>query len=158
MIQRKNLKLYQQNFFRKRYESLSPSDVLAYDLSTLSTYSENQREARYGFNKAHDGLKTIKLLTLYSIDSRQPIAFTKQAGNLPDVTSITKAIKELSAFGVKTTEIITDNGYYCEQNFSESYFRLDLITLLTAYPFFLCMTSRKHANIPITRMVLRSVL
>ena len=109
----------QQNFFRKRCESLSPSDALAYDSSTISTYSENQNEARYGFNKAHDGLKTIKLLTLYSIDSRQPIAFTKQAGNLPDVTSVTNAIKELSALGVKTTEIITDNGYYSEQNFSE---------------------------------------
>ena len=64
----------------------------------------------YGFNKAGDGLKTIKLLTLYSIENRQPIAFTKQPGNLPDVISVTNAIKQLSALGVRTTEIITDNG------------------------------------------------
>lgn len=109
----------QQNFFHKRCESLSAEDALAYDSSTISTYSENQNEARYGFNKAHDGLKTIKLLTLYSIDSRQPIAFTKQPGNLPDVISVTNAIKQLAALGVNTTEIVTDNGYYSEQNFSE---------------------------------------
>ena len=109
----------QQKFFQKRCESLSAGDALAYDSSTISTYSGNQNEARYGFNKAHDGLKTIKLLTLYSIDSRQPIAFTKQPGNLPDVISITNAIKQLTALGVNTTEIITDNGYYSEQNFSE---------------------------------------
>ncbi len=78
-----------------------------------------QNEARYGFNKAYDGLKTIKLLTLYSIESRQPVVVTKQPGNLPNVTSITNAINQLPALGVRTTEIITDNGYYSEQNFSE---------------------------------------
>lgn len=109
----------QQNFFKHRCELLSASDALAYDSSTISTYSENQNEARYGFNKAHDGLKTVKLLALYSIDSRQPIAFTKQPGNLPDVTSVTNAIKQLSALDINATEVITDNGYYSEQNFSE---------------------------------------
>ena len=120
----------QQSFFKHRCASLSASDALAYDSSTISTYSENQNEARYGFNKAHDGLKTIKLLTLYSIESRQPVAFTKQPGNLPDVTSITNAINQLSALGVHTTEIITDNGYYSEQNFAELLLAgFDFITL-----------------------------
>lgn len=109
----------QQKFFSKRCESLPKGDALAYDSSTISTYSENQIDARYGFNKAHDGLKTIKLLTLYSIESRQPIAFTKQPGNLPDVISVTNAIKQLSVLGVNTAEIVTDNGYYSENNFSE---------------------------------------
>ena len=120
----------QQSFFKHRCASLSASDALAYDSSTISTYSENQNEARYGFNKAHDSLKTIKLLTLYSIESRQPVAFTKQPGNLPDVTSITNAINQLSALGVHTTEIITDNGYYSEQNFAELLLAgFDFITL-----------------------------
>lgn len=109
----------QQNFFKHRCELLSASDALAYDSSTISTYSEKQNEARYGFNKAHDGLKTVKFLALYSIDSRQPVAFTKQPGNLPDVTSVTNAIKQLSALDINAAEVITDNGYYSEQNFSE---------------------------------------
>ncbi len=120
----------QQSFFQIRCESLSDEDALAYDSSTISVYSENQNEARYGFNKAHDGLKTIKMLTLYSIDSRQPIAFTKQPGNLPDVTSVTNAINQLTALGVNTTEIVTDNGYYSEQNLSELlHAGFDFITL-----------------------------
>lgn len=120
----------QQSFFRHRCASISASDALAYDSSAISTYSENQNEARYGFNKAHDGLKTIKLLTLYSIENRQPVAFTKQPGNLPDVTSITNAINQLSALGVHKAEIITDNGYYSEQNFAELLLAgFDFITL-----------------------------
>ena len=68
----------QQNFFANRCASIKDKVVLAYDSTTISTYSENQIEARYGYNKSGDGLKTIKLLTLYSIETRQPVAFTKQ--------------------------------------------------------------------------------
>ena len=92
---------------------------MAYDSTTISTYSGQQPEARYGYNKAGDGLKTIKLLTLYSIETRQPVAFTKQPGNLPDVTSIENALKQLSVLGLKNTEIITDNGFYSESNLVE---------------------------------------
>lgn len=109
----------QQNFFRGRCSKLGEHHAIAYDSSTISTYSERQNEARYGYNKAKDGLKTIKLLTLYSIDSRQPIAFTKQAGNLPDVIAIENALTQLSILGVRSAEIITDNGYYSESNLSE---------------------------------------
>lgn len=108
----------QQSFFKSRCDVLSENDAIAYDSSTISTYSDNISDARYGFNKAHDGLKTVKLLTLYSIESRQPIAFTKQPGNLSDVTSVVNAINQLNALGVRTTEIVTDNGYYSEDNLS----------------------------------------
>lgn len=109
----------QQNFFRERCSALGEHDAIAYDSSTISTYSERQNEARYGYNKAKDGLKTIKLLTLYSVESRQPVAFTKQAGNLPDVITVENALAQMSVLGVKSAEIITDNGYYSENNLSE---------------------------------------
>ena len=120
----------QQNFFKERCALLEGNDAIAYDSTTVSTYSENQIDARYGFNKSKDGLKTIKLLTLYSINSRQPIAFTKQPGNLPDVTAIENALNQLSALGVTDAEIVTDNGYYSESNLSEMLQRgFDFVTL-----------------------------
>ena len=121
----------QQNFFRDRCSNIHDRAVLGYDSTTVSTYSENQPEARYGFNKADDGLKTIKILTLYSIETRQPIAFTKQAGNLPDVITLENALKELSVLGLGGTEIVTDNGYYSEHNLAELFLAsFDFITLV----------------------------
>lgn len=120
----------QQNFFRDRYEKVGASAGIAYDSTTYSTYSEDQIEARYGFNKAGDGLKTIKYLALYSLESRQPIAFTKQAGDLPDVVTVGNALQQLLSIGVKSAEVITDNGYYSESNLSELFHRhFDFITL-----------------------------
>ena len=121
----------QQNFFRDRCSNIHDRAVLGYDSTTVSTYSENQPEARYRFNKADDGLKTIKILTLYSIETRQPIAFTKQAGNLPDVITLENALKELSVLGLGGTEIVTDNGYYSEHNLAELFLAsFDFITLV----------------------------
>ena len=120
----------QQGFFASRCAAIKDRAVLAYDSTTVSTYSQNQIEARYGYNKADDGLKTIKLLTLYSIESRQPVAFTKQPGNLPDVVTIENALKQLSALGLGGAEIVTDNGYYSEHNLAALFLaHFDFVTL-----------------------------
>jgi transposase len=120
----------QQNFFLDRCDGLSDGAAIAYDSTTVSTYSENQAEARYGYNKPGDGLKTIKHLILYSIDTRQPIAFTKQPGNLPDVITIGNALSQLTALGLKKAEVVTDNGYYSDKNLSELFqARFGFVTL-----------------------------
>jgi len=121
----------QQTFFAARCEAISGRPILAFDSTTQSTYSENQIEARYGYNKDGDGLKTIKLLTLYSIDTRQPVAFTKQPGNISDVTAITNALIQLSAIGISDAEIVTDNGYYSESNLAAFFLSsFDFVTLV----------------------------
>ena len=120
-----------QNFFASRLGNTEDKAVLAYDSTTISTYSQQLPEARYGFNKAHDGKETVKLLSLYSIEKRQPVAFTKQPGNLPDVISIENALKQLQALGIGNAEIITDNGYYSDKNLAELlHAHFDFITLV----------------------------
>ena len=121
----------QQSFFASRCAEIKDRAVLAYDSTTISTYSESQIEARYGFNKDEDGLKTIKLLTLYSIETRQPVAFTKQPGNLPDVITIENALKQQAVLGLGNAEIITDNGYYSEKNLVALFLvHFDFVTLV----------------------------
>ena len=120
-----------QSFFESRLSSLGGKALLAYDSTTVSTYSGRISEARYGFNKAHDGLETVKLLSLYSIETRQPVAFTKQPGNQPDVITIENALKQLQVLGINNAEIVTDNGYYSEKNLAELlHAHFDFITLI----------------------------
>ncbi len=120
-----------QSFFAARLSALDSKALLAYDSTTVSTYSGQISEARYGFNKAHDGLETVKLLSLYSIETRQPVAFTKQPGNQPDVITIENALKQLQVLGINGAEIVTDNGYYSEKNLAELlHAHFDFITLI----------------------------
>jgi len=105
-----------QRYFSCRADRLGSAPVLAFDSATISTWSENQSEARRGFNKDSDGLNTIKLLTLYSVKEREPLAFAKQPGNVPDVISIENTLKQLKCFSLERPLIVTDNGYYSEEN------------------------------------------
>ena len=120
-----------QSFFESRLSSLGGKALLAYDSTTVSTYSGRISEVRYGFNKAHDGLETVKLLSLYSIETCQPVAFTKQPGNQPDVITIENALKQMQVLGINNAEIVTDNGYYSEKNLAELlHAHFDFITLI----------------------------
>lgn len=109
----------QQKFFSSRAARLQTAPSIAFDSTTISTYSTGQHEARQGFNKDGDGLNTIKLLTLYSVNDRQPIAFTKQPGNVPDVISIQNALRQLKCFNVEKPVVVTDNGFYSQANMAE---------------------------------------
>lgn len=99
-----------QKYFAALAARLEESPVLAFDSTTISTYSENQSEARRGFNKDGNGLNTIKLLTLYSVKAREPMAFAKQPGNIPDVISIENTLTQLRCLNLRKPLIVTDNG------------------------------------------------
>ncbi len=122
-----------QCYFSARAARLGESPVLAFDSTIISTYSENQSEARQGFNKDEDGLNTIKLLTLYSVKSREPIAFAKQPGNIPDVISIENTLTQLKCLNLEKPLIVTDNGYYSQKNMMEFALRnVKFLTLVDA--------------------------
>ena len=57
-----------------------------------------------------------KVVTIYSVKDKQPIAFTTQPGNISDVVSVTNAIKELQFLDVNDFTFIMDNGFYSEKN------------------------------------------
>ncbi len=108
-----------QRYFSSRAARLDKHPVLAFDSTTISTYSENQSEARQGFSQNGDGLNTIKLLTLYSVKDREPLAFAKQPGNVPDVISIENALEQIKCLDLDKPLIVTDNGYYSQENMME---------------------------------------
>lgn len=106
-----------QAYFRNRAQRVSSSGLnLALDTTTFSTYSKNQIEARQGFNKDGDGLDTIKLLVLYSVENREPVAFSKQPGNIPDKISLANSLRQLEVLGLSAPVIVADNGFYYQAN------------------------------------------
>jgi len=89
-----------QSYFSARAARLGESPVLAFDSTTIS-----KLEARRGFNKDGDGLNTIKLLTLYSVKAREPMAFSKQPGNIPDVIYYSQ--KNMMEFALRNVKFLT---------------------------------------------------
>lgn len=106
----------QQNYFSARASRMPSKASVAVDSTTISSYSENLNDVRYGYNKDGDGLAAIKVMTLFCTETRQPIAFMRQPGNIPDVISVTNTVKQLDAFGMEKPLVVLDGGFFSEGN------------------------------------------
>lgn len=106
-----------QEYFRCRFdkEDSNVALLIAYDSSTETSVSSNP-EARIGMNKDDKGKSAIKVLVLYSLRTRQPLAFAKQPANVPDVISIKNALEQFKALGMKKVITVTDGGFSSEDN------------------------------------------
>ena len=106
-----------QSYFNHRFSSCGTKrPIIALDTTSVDTYSANQYEFRYGFSKETGRLPSQKQLTIMSVENLQPIAFEQQPGNIPDVISIRNAIMRMQALGDVKPLVVTDNGFYSEDN------------------------------------------
>ncbi len=105
-----------QRYFHFRATHASSRASVAVDTTTISSYSEYLNDVRYGYNKDGNGLPAIKLLTLYSTKDDQPIAFSRQPGNIPDVISVLNALKQLSVLNMEKPLVVLDGGFFSESN------------------------------------------
>lgn len=105
-----------QGFFAARIAREGDGPLyVALDSTTVDSETRNP-EARDGMSKSHNGKRTIKVLTLYSMGSRKPLAYAKQPGNVPDVISEKNALEQLRALGAKDVTLVTDVGFASEAN------------------------------------------
>jgi len=105
-----------QRLFANLMSICGEHPLLAFDSTTVSTYSDNQTLAEYGYNKEGDGLKAIKQLSLFSSDNLSPVAFDFAHGNVPDCALIDGLLKQLDCFAKHRPEIICDKGFYSQDN------------------------------------------
>lgn len=106
----------QQRYFQYRAASAPSKASVVIDSTTIYSYSEHLNDVRYGLNKDKNGLPTVKLLTLFCLENHQPIAFIRQPGNIPDVSSVLNALDQLNVFGMNKPLMVLDGGFFSENN------------------------------------------
>ena len=105
-----------QKYFRYRASHAPSRASVAVDSTTVSSYSELLNDVRFGYNKDGNGLAAVKMLTLFSLNDHQPIAFSRQPGNIPDVVSVLNALKQLAVLGMDKPLLVLDGGFFSEEN------------------------------------------
>lgn len=107
-----------QTLFKSLGNMSGDAPVVAFDSTTVSTYSESRLKetVRPGYNKAGDGLDTFKLLSFFSVNSELPISFEIQPGNIPDIKSVTNALIRVESYGVQKPTLVADNGFFSRNN------------------------------------------
>ena len=109
------------DFFRKQSKRRNESDYLFYDSTSISSYSEQLKQVKYGKNKDGDNLAQINLALLLGQSSGLPVYYRKLPGNITDVMTIGNLLAGIDYLDLKKTKIVMDRGFYSASNVNELY-------------------------------------
>jgi transposase len=108
-------------FFRLQSKRRLEKEYLAYDTTSISSYSELIDHVRYGHNKDGDALPQINLALIFGEDSMLPVYYRKLPGNIPDVKSVHKLLKDVSFLELSEIKLVMDRGFYSAANVDALY-------------------------------------
>ena len=108
-------------FFKLQGKRRIEKEYWAYDSTSISSYSENLKQVKYGKNKDGDHLPQINLVLLFGEQSGLPFYYRKLAGNIPDVKTINELVHELDILGYDKIKLCMDRGFYSSDNINALY-------------------------------------
>lgn len=110
-----------QHFFKLQGKRRWEQEYLAYDSTSISSYSQCLRQVRHGKNKDHEHLPQINLTLLFGQQSRLPFYYRKLAGNLPDVKTLKKLLTDMNTLGYQKIKVVLDRGFFSAANINDLY-------------------------------------
>jgi hypothetical protein len=106
------------NFFRRQGRRRICKGYWAFDIKSLSSYSEVLSQVKKGRNKEHDRLPQINLAPLFGKESGLPFHYRKLPGNITYVKTVKRLMAEFNVMGYKKVGFILDCGFYNRENIS----------------------------------------
>jgi len=105
-----------QVFFSRWLKMLAEKDALFYDITSVSSYSEQNEYVRWGYNRDNEKLPQINLGLLYGQDSKLPAYYRKLPGSISDVSTLKTTVSSLDFIGQSKLTFILDRGFYSQAN------------------------------------------
>jgi len=103
-------------FFRLWLAHLAEDECFYYDITSVSSYSEQNEFVRYGHNRDEENLPQINLGMLFGQKSALPAFYRRLPGNISDVSTLKTTVEALGHFGQTRLTFILDRGFYSKDN------------------------------------------
>lgn len=110
-----------QEFFNLQCLRRLEKEYLAYDITSVSSYSKLLKQVKYGNNKDHEHLPQINLALVYGQQSHLPVCYRKLPGNINDVTTVKKLLLDLEYLNLNKIKLVMDRGFYSADNINALY-------------------------------------
>ena len=110
-------------FFKNRTKKCLKNEYLAYDTTSISSYSETMDQIKYGHNKDLESLPQINLALVFGEESMLPVYYRKMPGNISDVSTIKKLVIDMDFLGLEKINFVLDRGFYSSDNINSLYRR-----------------------------------
>jgi transposase len=103
-------------FFKRQSQRRQEKEYLAYDTTSVSSYSDYIKAVRYGKNKDNDGLPQVNMALVFGEESCMPVYYRVLPGNITDVMTIRKLIRDIDFLEIDKLKLVLDRGFYSADN------------------------------------------
>lgn len=104
------------SFFKKWCSYRIEKEYLAFDITSISSYSELVEMVEFGYNRDHENLPQINLAMLFGQTSQLPIFYNFYPGSIRDVSTLPNMIEFTKELGIDNMKYVMDKGFYSERN------------------------------------------
>jgi transposase len=105
------------NFLNEWTNRNHQDEYMAFDITSLSTYSKNIEFAERGYNRDGDNLPQVNLGMVYNIPGDLPLLYSIYPGSIPDVVTFENMEKRLATITPKGKILfVLDRGFYSTKN------------------------------------------
>ena len=103
-------------FFKLQIANGQETMFIAADTTSVSTYSKNIEYAEWGYNKEHDCLEQVNILSVFGQTTKLPCFFSIMNGSVRDVKALVTTINDLKVIKIQNTTLVLDAGFYSVEN------------------------------------------
>jgi transposase len=107
------------DFSRALIQRTSTAHTLIYDITSLSSYSQNIDLLEYGYNRDGLDLPQVNLSLIVDKDLGIPLMYDVYPGSIVDVSTLKNTIKKIKSQGVRDYTLIMDRGFFSTSNIEE---------------------------------------
>lgn len=128
----KSISLDDRNgFFRQWISRNEKDEYLAYDVTSLSSYSKNNELVEWGYNRDGEDLPQINIGVFYGEESHMPIYYNNYSGSITDKTFLPFMMQGARELGINISKFVMDKGFYSGRNVE--------VMLSSGFDFILCI-------------------
>jgi len=109
-------------FFKLWLAHLAENECFYYDITSVSSYSEQNEFVRYGYNRDEENLPQINLGMLFGQKSALPAFYRRLPGNISDVSTLKTTVGMLGHIGQMKLTFVLDRGFYSKDNVDTLFF------------------------------------
>jgi transposase len=115
------------NFYKSWANFRQEQEYIAFDITSISSYSEKILDVAKGYNRDGDKLRQINLCLLFGEDSGLPIYSTSYSGSVTDVKAFSTVIDQIDFLNPdKGYKFVFDKGFYSNKNINKMLYNLKI--------------------------------
>lgn len=126
----------QRNDFQEKWIAhLQPVDALFYDITSISSYSNNIDFIEWGYNRDKENLAQLNMGVVFCNKNSLPIYYTIFPGSIVDVTTLKNCVTYLKEYGLREFTFVLDRGFFSTANILEMDKQEDRISFIQPLSF-----------------------